>query len=58
MERDVWRSTLWGIVLIVAGVIFLLASYGILPVTISKLSPWVLIIFGLACIVKKRQQKS
>ena len=48
----------WGIVLFVVGIIFLLSTYAVIPETVSKLWPVVLLGVGLKLFFTKREQIS
>jgi len=48
----------WGIVLFVVGIIFLLSTYAVIPETLSKLWPVVLLGVGLKLFFTKREQIS
>jgi len=48
----------WGIVLFVVGIIFLLSTYAVIPETVSKLWPVVLLGIGLKLFFTKKEQVS
>jgi len=48
----------WGIVLFVVGIIFLLSTYAVIPETVSKLWPVVLLGIGLKLFFAKKEQAS
>jgi len=48
----------WGIVLFVVGIVFLLSNYAIIPQTLIKLWPVVLLGIGLKLFLTKQEQVS
>jgi hypothetical protein len=48
----------WGILLFVVGIVFLLANYAVLPETVSKFWPLVLLGIGLKLFFTKEGQVS
>jgi len=48
----------WGIVLFVVGIVFLLSTYAVIPETVSKLWPVVLLGVGLKLFLTKKEQVS
>jgi membrane-bound ClpP family serine protease len=48
----------WGIVLFVVGIVFLLSNYAVIPETVSRIWPIVLLVFGLKLFFTKKEQVS
>ena len=48
----------WGIVLFVVGIVFLLSNYALIPETVSRVWPIVLLGFGLKLLFTKKEQVS
>ena len=48
----------WGIVLFVVGIVFLLSNYAVIPETVSRVWPIVLLVFGLKLFFIKKEQVS
>jgi len=48
----------WGFVLFVVGIVFLLSNYAVIPQTLIKLWPVVLLGIGLKLFFSKREQVS
>ncbi|HEX9912641.1 MAG TPA: DUF5668 domain-containing protein [candidate division Zixibacteria bacterium] len=48
----------WGVVLFVVGIVFLLSNYAVIPGTLSKLWPVVLLGIGLKLFFTKGEQVS
>ena len=48
----------WGILLFVVGIVFLLSNYAVIPETLSKFWPVVLLGFGLKLFFAKEEQVS
>ena len=48
----------WGIVLFVVGIVFLLSNYAVIPETVSRVWPIVLLVFGLKLFFTKKEQVS
>jgi hypothetical protein len=48
----------WGIVLFIVGTVFLLSNYAVIPETVSRVWPVVLLGIGLKLFFTKRQQVS
>ena len=51
-------TKLWGIVLFVVGIVFLLANYAVIPETVSKFWPVVLLGIGLKLFFTEKRQVS
>ncbi len=48
----------WGILLFVVGIVFLLSNYAVIPETVSRIWPVVLLVFGLKLLFTKKEQVS
>jgi hypothetical protein len=48
----------WGILLLVVGIVFLLSNYAVIPETVSRIWPIVLLGFGLKLLITKKEQVS
>ena len=48
----------WGILLFVVGIVFLLSNYAVIPETLSRIWPVVLLVFGLKLFFSKKEQVS
>ena len=48
----------WGIVLFVVGIVFFLSNYAVIPETVSRIWPIVLLGFGLKLLFTKKEQAS
>ena len=51
-------TKLWGIVLFVVGIVFLLSNYAVIPETLSRVWPVVLLGFGLKLFFTEKRQVS
>jgi hypothetical protein len=47
----------WGIVLFIVGIVFLLSNYAVIPETVSRLWPVVLLGIGLKLFFVKQEQQ-
>jgi hypothetical protein len=50
-------TKLWGIVLFIVGIVFLLSNYAVIPETVSRLWPVVLLGIGLKLFFVKQEQQ-